>query len=140
MPIAACLPYNQGMGATLKACPQCGHQTIHWAPTCAACGHRYPASPAPAVSEGPSSALRDMARLKSYTGACVIVMLLYVFLFIPGIVANYLFLEDAKRMEELAGEALPGAGGLRLMWTVMLWAGGLLFGFFALAVIVGGNR
>lgn len=106
--------------AQTKSCPSCRHQTALWSTHCLLCGYLFsaPASVSPA--------LRDMARLKSYTGPCVVVIVLYCFLFVPGLVANWLFLEDARRTEALAGEPLPGVSGLRGMWTAMLWAGSAL--------------
>lgn len=72
---------------------------------------------------------RLLARQKSYTYACVVVMLLYCLLWVPGVIANYLFLKEAERMEGMAGEPLPGAGWLRFMWaTAVLLA--MLFFFF----------
>ena len=111
----------------------CGQQAIDWAVTCARCQHVFPATTAPVYS-GPSDALREMARLKSYTEAAVIVFILYLFLFVPGLVANYLFLKDAGRMELLAGEELPGVGFLRAMWSLAL-AIGILIAVFVLYVI-----
>ena len=71
---------------------------------------------------------RLLARQKSYTYACVVTMLLYCFLWVPGLIANFLFLKEAERMEVLAGEPLPGAGWLRFMWMVAV-ALALLFTF-----------
>lgn len=135
--------YSQNMKPSFKNCPQCGKETRGWAPSCAKCGHHYPigvAVSAPVPSRPVSSALREMARLKSYTGACVLVMLLYCCFVIPGVVANSLFLEDARRMEALAGETLPGAEGLRLMWSMAIWGGGIVAAVFLLSFVVGGNR
>lgn len=78
-----------------------------------------------------------MARLKSYTGACVIVILLYCFLFVPGLVANWLYLEDARRMEDIAGEPLPGVSTLHTMQTVVFWGAGLFLAIIVLAMIAG---
>ena len=67
---------------------------------------------------------RANARMKSYTGAVVIVLVLYCLLFIPGVIANVLYHEEGKRMEELAGQELPGVRALgilrKLMFVVIL--------------------
>ena len=68
-------------------------------------------------------AARDAARLKSYTSAAIITMLIYPFLFIPGFIANLLWYNEAKRMENIAGESLPGVGCLwveLIVGTIML--------------------
>jgi hypothetical protein len=57
------------------------------------------------------------ARVKSYTGPAILVLVLYLFLWLPGFIANILYYSDAKRMERVAGHSLPGAGCL----AVMLW-------------------
>ena len=57
------------------------------------------------------------ARVKSYTGPSILVLVLYLFLWLPGFIANILYYSDAKRMERVAGHSLPGSGCL----TVMLW-------------------
>jgi hypothetical protein len=78
---------------------------------------------------------RALARQHSYTFACVVVMVLYCFLWFPGLVANYLYLEDARRMEDRAGEPLPGVGGLRLMWALTGWLAGLVVAFVLFVVV-----
>lgn len=70
----------------------------------------------PEVTPGQTSApTSEAARLKSYTPHVVLVIILYLFLFIPGLIANVLFHEEGKRMEALAGEKLPGVGALGLL-------------------------
>ena len=61
---------------------------------------------------------RLFARQKSYTGACILVLLLYLFCWVPGVIANHLYLAEALRQEEIAGERLPGVAGLKLMWNL----------------------
>ena len=53
-----------------------------------------------------------IARNKSYVWPVVLVVFLYCLYFIPGLIANILFLNDAKRMATKAGQDLPGAGCL----------------------------
>lgn len=104
--------------------------------------------------------MRDQARLRSYAHPCVITILLYfalvvpgffanriyrvpalvvtstnaqdgrpllefavgmllwLLLFVPGLAANYLYLKEGRRMEEIAGEPLPGVNDLRLLWSI----------------------
>lgn len=65
---------------------------------------------------------REAARLKSYTGKAVLVFILYWFLFIPGLIANQLFYNEGRHMEDIAGKPLPGVAALAFMrkWLFIL--------------------
>jgi hypothetical protein len=56
---------------------------------------------------------RSAARLKSYTGSAILVLVLYFVFYVPGLIANFMYYNDAKRMEDIAGERLPGVGCLQ---------------------------
>jgi tetratricopeptide (TPR) repeat protein len=73
------------------------------------------------------------ASTKSYTNAAVIVLVLYFILWLPGLIANFMYLEEANRMEKLAGRALPGVGALRL--ERIMFALLPLVGLLALAIL-----
>lgn len=60
---------------------------------------------------------RAQAQTKSYTGALVLVIILYFIFVIPGIIANVLFYNDGRRMEEIAGMSLPGVDALGALRT-----------------------
>lgn len=61
------------------------------------------------------------ARQQSYTGKAVTALVLYIFLWVPGFIANVLFYKEAKRMERIAGERLPGVGCLSaLFWGAIV--------------------
>jgi hypothetical protein len=60
---------------------------------------------------------RVAARMKSYTGSAVLVFFLYWLFWFPGLIVNYVYLNEAKRMEKVAGQSLPGTGCL----IAMLW-------------------
>jgi hypothetical protein len=77
----------------------------------------YPNQPAPPYVDQIAAHQIAQARMKSYTGPAVLVLVLYMVLWLPGFVANILYYSDARRMERIAGYALPGSGCL----TVMLW-------------------
>lgn len=74
---------------------------------------------------------QQMASSKDYTTQLIIVIVLYWVLFFPGLIANIIWHEEGKRMEKLAGHALPGVGGLgllrRWMWYVTLVSAVLIF-------------
>jgi hypothetical protein len=57
------------------------------------------------------------ARLRSYVGPAIITMLLYLLLWLPGLVVNIVWLSEARKTERLAGTTLPGVGCLR--WMLM---------------------
>lgn len=82
-----------------------------------------------------------VARSKSYTSAAVIVLVLYCLLWLPGLIANVMYLNDAKRTEALAGHELPGVGALHLERTVfatipiiLVLIGGV---FFLIILLIG---
>jgi len=60
---------------------------------------------------------RALARSKSFTGKAVATLVLYIVMWFPGLVANVLFLNEAKKAEQAAGQSLPGVGCL----TFLLW-------------------
>lgn len=60
---------------------------------------------------------RAAARMKSYTGASVLVFFLYLLFFIPGLIVNFIYYSEAQRMQRIAGHPLPGQGCL----SIMLW-------------------
>lgn len=77
---------------------------------------------------------RVAARMKSYTGAAVVVFILYWLFWLPGTVVNYVYYQEAKRMERIAGNSLPGVGCLSaLLWLNVVGVAvalvGLLFLF-----------
>jgi hypothetical protein len=73
---------------------------------------------------------RAIARTKSYTTQAVLTFVLYLVFWLPGVIANVLFLMDAKDMEKRAGHSLPGVGCLTFMLiaqAVALLGGGACF-------------
>jgi hypothetical protein len=82
---------------------------------------------------------RASARMKSYTGKAILVFFLYWLFWLPGFIVNFLYYREAKRMQLMAGQPLPGVGCL----TIMLYLGiaGLVIvpiGLF-LMVLAGGG-
>lgn len=60
---------------------------------------------------------RAIARSKSFTGKAVATLVLYVVLWLPGLIANVLFLNEAKQAQRIAGQSLPGVACLTwLFW------------------------
>lgn len=75
------------------------------------------------------------ARMQSYTSKAVIALVLYFVLWIPGLIANILFYSEAKRMERIAGNSLPGAGCL--FWQLVIVGAGFAVMFLFIVVILG---
>jgi len=73
---------------------------------------------------------RAAARLQSFTTKAVVVLVLYWMFWIPGFIANAVFYNEAKRMERISDESLPGTGCL----AAMLWLNAPLI---AIGVIAG---
>ena len=69
----------------------------------------------PELPAGITAADRANARMKSYTPHVIAVIVLYLILFVPGLIANVIFHNEGKRMELIAGQPLPGVAALGLM-------------------------
>jgi hypothetical protein len=75
----------------------------------------------------PDDLERALARSKSYIAPAVLVGYLYTLFYLPGLIVNILYLNEAKHMEQVAGEKLPGTGCLAtLMWAGLLVAAGVI--------------
>src|SRR5262245_39968562 len=59
---------------------------------------------------------RTVARMKSYTGSAVLVFFLYLLFWLPGFIVNYIYLDEAQKIEKIAGQSLPGTGCLYVMF------------------------
>ena len=68
----------------------------------------------------PGNLERANARTKSYTTHAVATLILYFALWLPGLIANVIFLLDARRMQRIAGQGLPGVGCLWLLLTLQV--------------------
>jgi hypothetical protein len=80
-------------------------------------------------------AMRDQARLKSYTWQAIATFLLYFCFVIPGLIANVVFLLEAVRMEEIAGERLPGVWMLRGLIALQVFGVLLVVALIMLAAV-----
>ena len=147
------------MSQAFKICPRCQWRAPLNTSQCNQCGHIYRtqfawispsmAAPTMATASGPASAPGDLpplemaiARQKSYTTHAVGVFVLYFVLWLPGFIANWMFLREAEEQQRRAGIPLPGVTALRYMlwfWGVVL---GLVVALFllllALALLRGG--
>ena len=64
---------------------------------------------------------KAIARQKSYIGPAFLVLFLYWLFFIPGLIANILYLQDARKNAKIAGEKPSGYGCLiaLLAWCIV---------------------
>lgn len=74
---------------------------------------------------------RVMAEQRSFTGSAVLVFALYLLLWVPGLIANILYLNEARRVKRIIGRSPSGIGCL---WFMLLFAGAP---FIALCAVLG---
>lgn len=118
-------------------CPSCGGQIPDGSRFCLQCGKptsggysaysppppqpAYAAPPAYAsVPMTPDEAKRLAAQMKSYVGPAVLVFFLYWIFWLPGFIVNWVFYREAKEMQRIAGQGLPGTGCLAVMLCLNL--------------------
>ena len=82
--------------------------------------------------------LQTQASLKSYTGTAILVFVLYLCLWFPGLIANVMYLREARRMEALAGHGLPGVGCLTLQ--LVLSVIGVAIGVLIVLLVTAATR
>ena len=56
-----------------------------------------------------------------YSTAAVIVLVLYLVMWLPGVIANISYLNAARRAEKAAGHKLPGVGALKVERFIFMW-------------------
>lgn len=105
-----------------KFCPKCGASVPENANFCLSCGINLStlvSLPAANITSTvkPIDLEVSVARMKSYTGTAILVFFLYFLFYFPGLIANFIYYQEAKKMEEKAGMSLPGVGLL----SIMLW-------------------
>ncbi len=92
-----------------------------------------------AGQEPPAMTVADAERIaaknKSYTGAAVLVFLLYWLFWIPGFIVNVIYYNEAKRTQRVAGQSPAGMGCLTFMLifavvSIVLTACSAFFGLF----------
>jgi hypothetical protein len=74
------------------------------------------------MEQRPSSSYEDHRRVamagQSFTGKAVLTLVLYWFLWIPGLIANILFYKEAREIKNVTGHAPQGMGCLSFMFWV----------------------
>ncbi|MCL4818308.1 MAG: FHA domain-containing protein [Vicinamibacteria bacterium] len=99
-----------------------------------------PVSPAPQVQRSPAPGLGTdlavaLAAQKSFTGHAFLTFALYGFFWLPGVIMNFVFLNEAKGVQKLTGQAPPGMGCLTILLVFCFWIPLILL---ILAVLAGG--
>jgi len=82
---------------------------------------------------------RALAGSKSYVSAAVITFVAYIFFWLPGLIFNIMYINDARRTQEIAGHSLPGVGCLWALLIINLLGLVLLMLFFCGTVRVNGS-
>lgn len=77
-----------------------------------------------------------MAQNKSYVTPAIITFVAYIFFWLPGLIFNIMYLQDARKNAQIAGESLPGTGCL---WILLLANVGVIL-FFVVFVLGAGAR
>lgn len=84
-----------------------------------------PPMPAPGAARGApglgSELAVAMAAQKSFTGKAFFVWFLYWLLWLPGVVMNFVYLSEAKQVEQVTGVAPPGKGCLWVLIITHFW-------------------
>jgi hypothetical protein len=74
-------------------------------------------------SEDMSKAIaKAIAQNKSYVSSAVITFVTYWFLWLPGLIFNIMYLQDARKSERIAGQSLPGTGCLWILLIINVLA------------------
>jgi uncharacterized membrane protein YvbJ len=124
----------------VKFCPNCGASVPENSKFCLSCGTNLStiaSQPTTSITESSpitppkivsNSNITDLevsnARMKSYTGTAILVFFLYFLFYFPGLIVNYIYYQEAKKMEEKAGMSLPGVSLL----SIMLFINVVVFG------------
>jgi hypothetical protein len=62
---------------------------------------------------------RALAEDRSFTGSAVLVFVLYWLLWLPGLVTNIMYLNEARRVKRITGRSPSGMGCL---WVLLIFA------------------
>ncbi len=76
----------------------------------------------------------------SFTSKAILTLILYFVLYIPGLIANFVFWNEARRIKERTGDAPEGYGCLASMLILQAISVGLFCIIFMIAMISGGGR
>jgi uncharacterized membrane protein YvbJ len=122
------------MAIDVKFCSKCGASVPENANFCLSCGMNLStinSQPVASFADTPSETqprniatgnITDLevsaARMKSYIGIAIFVFVLYWIFFFPGLIVNYIYLQEAKKMQEKAGTNLPGVDLLNTMFLI----------------------
>lgn len=109
---------------TAKFCSECGGPLLSsaTAPTPPPSWSPPPTqwAPPPAPATDYDALRRVSAEQRSFTTPAVITLVLYLVLWLPGLIANIVYLNEANNVERMAGRAPEGKGCLIAMLIVFV--------------------
>ena len=118
-----------------KFCPSCGGEMKVEARKCRHCGVWVDEVARQLVAERNDKRRRDraerVAERHSFVFPAIVTFLGYLFFWLPGVILNWYFLNEAEIVERQAGQQPPGMAGLKFLLWVFLY-----LPLIALAVVV----
>jgi len=75
---------------------------------------------------------RALASQKSFVTPALLTFLLYVFFYLPGLIFNIIYLQEAEKTARISGEKPSGMGCLQVMLYLQVAAGILVIILFVL--------
>lgn len=99
-----------------------------------------PTTKVSSVKIAPAVAYTDVERLiagqKSYVGNAVLVFFLYLLFYIPGLITNFMFLQEAKKTKDRIGTNPSGMGCLQiLVITHVIFPAGIVLLLFIMSIL-----
>lgn len=76
----------------------------------------------------------ELTSQPDYTTKAIVVIILYFVFYIPGLIANILWHNEGKRLEQITGHSIPGVGMLRVLRQAAFWI--LALPIFLIAMFV----
>jgi len=128
--------------ARLIECPDCGKEVSIRAMECPNCGCPMHGMTGPMVSPVAHQASTQqqlelaIKRTKDFSTPAVITLVLYLCLWLPGVIANALYLQEANKIKAETGHDPAGRGCLFSMFLIFVVAPAALIGFGILLVVL----
>ena len=122
-------------------CQKCGSEFDTNSAFCGKCGTaRIGTVAAPGVTVVNNNLALEtekaIARQKSYVGAAILTFFLYWLLWLPGLIFNLMYISDARKTRQVAGQSPSGYGCLLvLFWVQILSIGVAILSILAIGAL-----